>query len=423
MPSSLITRARSLLPDPGPARALTYATLVNSIGRGLFVTVSVIYFNKSVGLTAVQVGLGMTLAACFGLFAGVPIGSLADRRGPRTIAVAFGTAAAVVELGYLLVHSFVGFVIVAGLVSVLGTGSQAARGALIAGSVPKEQQVRTRAYLRSVTNVGWTLGAPLAGIALGYDTRAVYVALILVSVALFLGGALLHLRVPAIAPSPAAKKESKTLALRDRPYVALAGLNAVLTLHFQVFNVVIPLWVVGETRAPAWIVSVLAVLNTVVIVLLQVRVSRGSSTVTGAAKAQRYAGFLLFVTCVLYALAQGRSAGFAIAFLCAGGLVHVFGELLHASGGWGLSFDLAPAHAQGQYQGLYNTGFQVAEIIAPAALTALITHLGLRGWLILGAAFVAAGLAVPATARWAQRTRPAEEEVVLPAGTAVVEAA
>lgn len=413
MSSPLLSRAKSLLPDPGPARALTYASLIGSVGRGLFVTVSVVYFNKSVGLSEVQVGLGMTLAACLGLFAGVPIGGFADRRGPRGIAVGFGVAAAVVDLGYLIVGDFVGFVIVAALVSVLGTGSHAARGALIAGSVPPEQQVRTRAYLRSVTNVGWTLGAPLAGIALAADTRAVYVGLILVTVVLYLAAALMYLRVPALQPSAAAKKESKTLALRDKPYVTLTALNAIMTVHFQVFNVVIPLWVVNETRAPAWIISVLAVLNTTFIVLLQVRVSRGAATIRGAARAQRNAGFLLLVACVLYALAQDKPMWIGVAALCAGGLVHVFGELLHAAGGWGLSFDLAPAHAQGQFQGLYNTGFQIAEIIAPAALVALVMGQGMRGWLILGAAFVAAGLAVPMAARWAERTRPvAVEEVV-----------
>lgn len=416
MPSPLITRAKSLLPDPGPARALTYSSFVGAIGRGLFITTSVIYFNKSVGLSAIEVGLGMTLAACLGLFAGVPMGAFADRRGPRGIAVWFGVAAAVVNLGYLLVGDFTGFVVVAALVSVLGTGSNAARGALIAGSVPPEQRVRTRAYLRSVTNVGWTLGAPLAGVALAYDTREVYIGLILSTVVLYLTAALLNLRVPAQRPSQAAKKASRTLALRDRPYVTLTALNAVMTVHFQVFNVVIPLWIVNRTDAPAWTFSVLAVLNTTFIVVLQVRFSRGSGTVAGAARAQRNAGFLLFGACVLYALAQDKPMWIGVAALCAGGLVHVFGELLHAAGGWGLSFDLAPAHAQGQFQGLYNTGFQFAEIVAPAALTALVLGQGMTGWLILGAAFVAAGLTVPLAARWAERTRPvAVEEVAVAA--------
>lgn len=405
MPPSLINRARRLLPDPGPARALTYASLIASIGRGMFVTISVIYLKEVVGLSPTQIGVGMTLAALFGLFAGMPIGAIADKRGPRGIAITLGLLAAVVDIGYLFVQNIYGLVIVAGLVSVLSSGSNAARGALIAGSVPKEQQVRTRAFLRSVTNVGWTLGLPIAGVALWAERREVYVAMILVTVALYIISPLMLLKIDPMEPSAAAKKESKLAALKDRPYLALAILNALLTVHYQVFNLIIPLWVAGATHAPTWIISVLGVINTVSIVLFQVRVSRSSATIAGASRAQRNAGLLLAVTCGLYALAAQGSTAMAITILCIGGAVHVLGELLQASGSWGLSFDLAPAHAQGQYQGLYNTGFAMAEIIAPAALTALIMGWHWRGWAVLAGVFLVAGLLVPVAARWAERTR------------------
>ncbi|MGH8876867.1 MAG: MFS transporter [Stackebrandtia sp.] len=400
------SRLKKLLPDPGPARALTYATLANSTGRGLFMTASVVFFHKSVGLSAAEVGLGMTIAAIVGLFAGVPMGYLADKVGPRNITVGFGVLAAVSLLGYFLVTSWWAFVAVAGLVAFLQASTQAARGALIAGSVPSEQRVRTRAYLRAVTNVGWTVGAPLAGIALYYDTDPVYYGLIGTASGFILGGALLNLRVPALPPLPAAAGVSKVAALKDRPYLLLTILNAVLTIHYGVFNVAIPLWVVQRTNAPAWIIAVLGVINTVMVVTLQVRTSRGSGTVAGAAKAQRFAGLLLLGGCVLYALAAEQPVWVAVVALAMGAFVHVLGELFQASGSWGLSFELAPDHAQGQYQGLYNTGFQIADIIAPAVLTTVVVGGGLPGWLLLGAVFATAGLAVPPAARWAQRTRP-----------------
>ncbi|GLZ80484.1 MFS transporter [Actinorhabdospora filicis] len=409
----MIIRACRLLPDPGPARTLTYASLIASVGRGMFVTISVIYLREVVGLPPEQIGLGMTLAALFGLFAGVPIGAIADRRGPRGIAVTLGLLAAAVDIGYLFVQNIYGLVIVAGLVSVLSSGSNAARGALIAGSVPKEQQVRTRAYLRSVTNVGWTIGLPIAGIALWAERREVYIAMILATVVLYIVSPLVLLRIAPMEPSAAAKKESKLAALKDRPYLTLTILNALLTVHYQVFNLIIPLWVAGATNAPKWIVAVLGVINTVSIVLFQVRVSRSSASVTGASRAQRNAGLLLAVTCGLYALAAQGTTWMAILILCVGGAMHVLGELLQAAGGWGLSFDLAPAHAQGQYQGLYNTGFAIAEIIAPAALTALIMGWHWRGWMILAGVFLVAGLLVPVAARWAERTRTPQSEDTL----------
>lgn len=415
MPSPTPARLRRLLPDPGAARALTYATLVFATGRGLFMTASVVFFHKSVGLSAAEVGLGLTIAAVVGLFAGVPMGWLADKVGPRDISVTFGLAAALSLLGYFLVTAWIPFVLVASLVSFLQAAQQASRGALIAGSVPADQRVRTRAYLRAVTNVGWTIGAPLAGVALYFDTRAVYLGLIATAAALLAAGALLILRVPAPPPRSAAANESMAAALTDRPYLVLTALNAVLTVHYALFNVALPLWIVQRTEAPVWIMGVLGVVNTGMVIALQVRVSRGSGTVAGAAKAQRNAGILLLGGCVLYALAAGQSAWVAVPVLAAGVFVHVLGELLQASGSWGLSFDLAPAHAQGQYQGLYNTGFQIADIIAPAVLTTVVIGWGLPGWLLFGALFAAVGLAVPPVARWAQRTRTTETAPVVAA--------
>ncbi|HZE41889.1 MAG TPA: MFS transporter [Stackebrandtia sp.] len=405
MPRPLTARLAKLLPDPGPARALTYSSLVNSIGRGLFVTASVVFFHQSVGLSAAQVGLGMTIAAVVGLFAGVPMGHLADKVGPRLITVVAGMTAAACILCYLLVHHWWAFVLVASAAAFAQASAQASRGALIAGSVPAEQRVRTRAYLRAVTNGGWTIGAPLAGIALYYDVRAVYMGLIAIAAALNVVGALLNLRVPKLPPRESSARESMSTALRDRPFLTLAVLNAIMNIHFGIQNVAIPLWVVERTNAPAWVISLVAVINTVSVVALQVRASRGSGTVDGAARAMRRAGFLLLAACVLYALAAGEPAWVAAVALALGAAVHVIGELLHASGGWGLSYDLAPPHAQGQYQGLFLTGFQIADIAAPALLTTAVVGWGLPGWVLFGAIFAATGMAIPAVARWASRTR------------------
>ncbi|THV43660.1 MFS transporter [Glycomyces buryatensis] len=380
--------------------------LPTSIGRGLFITASVVYFTKAVGLTPVQVGTGLTIAASIALFAGVPMGHLADRIGPRAMTVAFGLAAALALTAYFLVSNWSAFLAVASLVAIAQSASGAARGALIAGSVPPERRVRTRAYLRVVTNVGWMVGAPLAGVALYLDTDAAYMSVILATGAVTATGALLFLRVPPVARQPESRREPMGAVLRDRPYLALTVLNAVLSIHYGIANVAIPLWVLERTEAPVWIISVLLVINTVMIVTLQVRTSRGSGTVTGAARAQRYAGLLLAAACGLYALAAGLPVWIAASVLMLGAAVHAFGELFQASGGWGLSFELAPDHAQGQYQGLYNTGFQVSDIVAPAVLAVAVIGLGWPGWIVMGACFAAAGLAVPPLARWAERTRP-----------------
>ncbi|MFL6075262.1 MAG: MFS transporter [Mycobacteriales bacterium] len=394
-----------LFPEPGPARPLTVAQFVNTVGNGLFMTVSMIYFTHSVGLPTARVGLGLTLAAGLSLLVAVPVGHLADRIGPREVTLAFMLAEAVLICGYAVVHSFWPFLAVACGVNIADTGAITARQALIAGALTDRGRVAAKAYLRAVTNVGISVGTVLAGVALTVDTRAGYLTMILGDAATFLVAAAVLLRIPHLAGVPAVAGGPRWGALRDRPYVLLALLNAVLAVHFGLLDYAVPLWVVQRTDAPKAVVSVLFLINTVMVVLFQVRVSRGSEDVRRAAALQRSASVLVLGACVLYALAAGQPVWFAVAVLVGGAFVHVLGEMLQSAGQWGLSFGLAPAQAQGQYQGLYTMSFGVARMAGPAVATAVVLW-GAAGWLILGAVLVGAGMLVPIAARTALRTRP-----------------
>ncbi|MFD6729924.1 MFS transporter, partial [Micromonospora aurantiaca] len=52
----------SPLPPPGPLRTLAYATLVNTVGAGLWLAGGALYLTRDVGLSATSVGAGLTVA-------------------------------------------------------------------------------------------------------------------------------------------------------------------------------------------------------------------------------------------------------------------------------------------------------------------------------------------------------------------------
>jgi MFS family permease len=143
-----------LLPEPGTIRTLATATLINTIGSGLWLTSSALFLTRSVGLSIAQTGLALTLVALVNLVCSTPVGYLADRLGPRGVAIGGATALGLLELGLLKVRSLAGFLLVAAPMAVFDAAQRAARGALIGGAVPPDRRVYTRAYLRSVTNVG-----------------------------------------------------------------------------------------------------------------------------------------------------------------------------------------------------------------------------------------------------------------------------
>ncbi|MEV6365479.1 MFS transporter [Micromonospora musae] len=397
-----------LLPDPGPARTLALSTLINTVGRGTWLTASALFLTRSVGLTVAQVGLGLTLTALVSLIASTPMGYLADRRGPRGIQLAALLASAACTAALVTVRSFPTFLLVGMLMAIADAANRGARGALIAGAVPAEQRVRTRAYLRAVTNVGISVGAVVAGVGLAADTRAAYVALILLDCATYLLAAAILLRLPVVPPVPAPTHGPRLVALRDRPFLAFTVLDGLMSMHFGLLNIALPLWIAEHTEAPHWLISACMLVNTVMVVLFQVRASRGTEELAGAGRAARRAGVVIAAACLLFAASGTVPGPAAVALLLAGSLVHVVGELWHSAAGWGISFGLAPADAQGQYQGAYGMGMQLGSMVAPAVVTTLAVGWGVPGWLVLGVFFLSVGALVPPVVRWAEGTRVAQ---------------
>ncbi|MEU9083742.1 hypothetical protein [Streptomyces sp. NPDC048357] len=105
-----------------------------------------------------------------------------------------------------------------------------------------------------------------------------------------------------------------------------------------------------------------------------------------------------------------------MAFLAVGVVLHTMGELLYGAGTWALSYELAPDHAQGQYQGMFGLTSQLGIAITPAITAVLIVRYGWVGWGVLAAVMATAGLAAPAVARWAERSRP-DTPAPVPAAT------
>jgi MFS family permease len=393
------------LPQPGPPRVLALATLVNTIGTGLFMTSSVLYFTRAVHLPAAQVGIGLTVAGLIGLLAGIPVGDVADRRGPREVQLLTLVLMAVTMAGYIFIDSFAVFAVVATVDMLATSASNAARGGLIR-RVGGERAAAFRAQLRAISNAGISLGALAAGVAIQVDTRLAYQILVLLNAISFLACALVCLRLPHYPPLPRPRQERRWQALADRPFVAYTALNGVMTLQYVVLSLPLPIWIAAHTSAPRWTVAAVMLINTFLCVFLQVRIGSTVDTTRKGGAAMRTAGLIFLASCVLMALLADVPGWLAALLVVLAVAVHTFGELWHASASFTLGFDLAPAYAQAQYQGLQGMGFGAGLAIAPIVLTSLCIGLGQPGWVLLGGIFAVVGLLGVPVARWAERTRP-----------------
>jgi MFS family permease len=391
---------------------MAVATVVTTVGSGAFLVVAVLYFTRIVELTPSQVGIGMSIAGFAGLVSGVPMGHLGDRYGARELLIALMVLAAPVAASVALVQNAWQFILVASALAVLERGSAAVRAGLIASMTSGAGRIRIRAYLRSLTNIGMAVGAGIGAVALVFDTRAAYVTLLLLNGASYLIAALVLRSHPSVAPAPRSDSGPVWIVFRDRPYVVVTLLMATMAMQYSILDVGIPLWVDRYTDAPTWIVAILFVINTGMVVLFQVSVSRRVEDVSAAIRAVSTSGVVFFVACGTFALAAEGGTALAVVLLLAGGFIHATGELLQAAAQFCLSQDLAAAHAQGQYQGLASTGFSLSAMLAPTVITFLPIMLGPPGWWILGGILVVIGFALVPAVRWAGRTREQYTSVV-----------
>ncbi|MFE3638629.1 MFS transporter [Streptomyces sp. NPDC059168] len=397
-----------IIPPQGPQRVLALAQLTNSVGDGAYYVCSALYFSRIVGLSPTQIGAALTLGWAVGAFVGVPLGHLADRRGPRGVAMLLAMVTAAAVGSFLFVRSFPAFLVAVCVYACCQCGLAAARQALLAGMVEPARRTEARAYMQSTVNAGLAVGAALGGIALNLDSKGSYLAALAMDSVSFLLAAVVMLWLPAVAPVTAgpAKGEPRLAVLRDAPYALVSLLNMVMLLYMPLLSVVLPLWIAERTEAPGWTISALMVVNTVTVVLFQVRMAARVKNLASASRAVRHSGVVLLLACTGFALsAAGASPWVAATVLVIAACVQVLGEMLLGSGSWEIGFALAPADKQGQYQGFYGSGTAVARLIGPLLLTTLVLGWGTPGWLVLGALFLAAGTAMGPAVRWAERTR------------------
>jgi MFS family permease len=409
-----------MVPRSRVQRVFLVVLLINVYGTGLIVTAMTLYAIRVVHLTAERSGLALTIAGLVGLLASMPMGRLADRRGPRVVlALSLLVVGAAAASYVFFAHSFVSYLIVA-IVDGSALSSSLTANVALLRRVGGYDATTFRSQANAIVNLGMAFGIATAGVAIQLNTVNAYRAL-------FLGNALSCLiavavlsRLPKFEPLPGAHEESPFTALRDRPFVGYTMLSGALYMQYFVLGLLLPVWVVFHTNAPRWSVSAFMIINTVMVVLFQVRVGRTVQTMRQAGAAIRRAGMIFLVSCSAMGLAAGLPGWGALLLLAGAVVLHTYGELWQSSATFALDFGLAPPHAQGQYQGLLSMGNFAGQALSPLILVGLVLSGGRLGFVLLGAWFTLLGLAGPAVARWGERTRPAA--AAEPVAVAVAEA-
>ncbi|GAA3271044.1 MFS transporter [Paenarthrobacter aurescens] len=384
---------RGALSDP-MLKILASAILIATLGRGIFLTLTVLYFSRFVGLTAFEIAMILTVSSGVGVATSYIGGRLADHFSARRLLVGMVTIEGLAIASYTFAGNFSTAVVIACIAVGVNRGANATRSAIIARAFDGPSRVNARAVLRTITNLGIAVGGMIAGLALLAGTAEAFRAMMVCAGVVYILSAL-HLRrlpqrVDAPRRDPAKPAPKRGISpFRDRRYVLLTVLSGIFGMQFGLAEMGVPLWISQDTSAPDVLISVILVINTLCVVLLQVPLSRGTDHPRRAGKIVMTSGTLMAVACVLYSSAGGAPVIAAIALLCGAALLHAFAEILSQAGAWGLSFELANPLQAGAYQGMFGMGSALGAMLAPLVVTATVVEHGALGWAMLGAVFLA----------------------------------
>ncbi|MFJ7198102.1 MULTISPECIES: MFS transporter [unclassified Streptomyces] len=390
------------------ARIMLLALAVDRTGSGLWAASSVLYLTFVTHLSAQQIGVLLGVAGVAGI-AGSPLaGRLAGRFPVRPLLIGCHLLRLVTLVLVLVCADFSALLPV---VAVTYLGDRAAKTLemLFATRTAGQRRAAYQALSRSAANAGYGVGAGLAAIGLAVGTTGAYRALILGNALSFVVAAVLVWRTgepgagsvevaraggaASGAPVAGGREPGRPAGpWRDRGYLRFVLLDIPMNLDDSILAVGLPLWLVNRTSAPHALVPAFLVVNTVMVVLLQLGVSRRAEGPRRATRAVLLYGVLVFVCCGFLAAATRGGAWVAGAVLLAAALLVTLAELMRSVSSWELAVLLAPEDARAAYLGVAGMSQSIQKSAGPPLLTGVVMAAGPAGWLVLGA--VVAGLAV-----------------------------
>ncbi|MFJ8885075.1 MFS transporter [Streptomyces sp. NPDC102402] len=427
-PSRVPTTRRFTVPGGRDGRRMLVIAVIDKVGTGLWAGAATLYFIYAAHLSVTQIGVLMGLSGVLGI-AGPPLaGRLADRFPVTRILVVAQLARGAALLALLTTDDYALLVLFSAL-GALPDRASSVLTKLFAARVAGPDRIRYQAIQRTAVNTGWAVGAAGAAAALTVGTVTSYQALLLANVASYVVIGVLTLRcAEPPAPSrvvatagPSAARTGKATPWRDRHYLAFTGSETLLFLDDSILQVGFPLWIAHATDAPVGLAPLVLVLNSVLVIALQVPLSRFAETSAAARRLLVPIGAAFLAGGVALAASAGGGPWFATAAVLVAAVAFTLAEILHSLASWELSVALAPGEAQGAYLGVHGLAQSAQRSLGPVVVGAAVSA-GPLAWPVLGATLVAACFAQHRlVGRSAVRPAPATGDTSAPEGPSAVD--
>jgi MFS family permease len=354
--------------------ALLVALGVDNFGSGLFLPLALVYSTRVVGLSLATAGTVILLGTLTGLAAPPVAGRLLDRIGPHPVVIAAQLVQALGAITYLLAD---GATAVLAAAMLLAAGQQLFYSSLtsliadVAGDGPRD---RPFALAEMVRGGSFGFGALAVGGILAWVGPAGYRVAVTADAATFVACAImlaLLVRIPRqrAGTRTAVRQQAgpPPRLLADRPFLALIVVTGMITLAVDFFLVGMPVYILVQLRAQAWLPgAILALLTTLA--------SVGGAAVLHATRrlsriAAMQAAAALYVSwCAVSLAAVLMPRGWRAADLLAATALLALAGMMFSPRALALAEASAPPAARGRYLAAFQYAFTLAGVVAPATV-------------------------------------------------------
>ncbi len=342
---------------------------VNAFGTGMVIPFTLIYLHNVRGISLAAAGGALAFAAVVALGAGVLAGSVVDRVGGRNT-LAFGLLLQTVSMA--LFPQVRTAWDAAALLALQGIGTACfwpGQSTLLARLADPETRHHAYALQRISMNLGIGLGGVVGGLIATTAVPHSFTVLYLLDAATFLAFVVVLGFVREPRPGTAHHGEVKPgyrEVLRDRPFLALIGLNVVFVAAGYETLLLTPVYAKNQAGVSERWIGMIWFANTLFIVLAQMPISKW---LEGRRRMVALAAMnVCFAAASLVILIGGTlfEAGAAALAMVGATLIFAVGECLQGPTQGALVADMAPSRLSGRYFALSSMSWSTGAILGPA---------------------------------------------------------
>jgi MFS family permease len=379
------------------SRRIVAGIALSAIGRGMTLSLLMVYLHDMRGFTTSFGGLLLAWGALFGIACTAPLGALVDRIGPKIVMVIGLLISGFSALSFSVVTTHTHAFIAMTLFAFGGQCVWPAQSVILTRVTPEEDRPKIFGFNFMLMNLGLGVGGFLSSIIIREDSIFSYQVMYWLDGATYLvflffvwGLDTPHAgKYIAKEHEPQSGSYRELFRIRELSVLTFAGI-ILLTFGYGPLQSGLPIFATQYLDlAPNWLGIIFGV-NTFAIVIFQPLV------LNIIEKYSKYTS--LIAVAVIWALswlAVGISpylsmfvAGIA---LCLSQLIFAFGEMVHAPTSPALMQELTPEHIRGRASALMSLQWGISGIAGPAIAGLMIgAHLE-QLWVVL----MAVGVLLP----------------------------